>query len=187
MSIYVLIVLASWLVLLFYWIVAAMRAKKNVRGTGRRWLGSRLLIAVIVFLLIRAEFLNMYTNYYAPDGMVHVIKMFGVVLCIVGVAFAIWARVYLGTNWGMSRSVKKDPELVTKGPYEYVRHPIYSGILLAALGSSFVDIGWMLVFLVYGAYFFYSARKEEELMQQQFPSEYKTYKKHTKMLIPFVY
>jgi len=82
---------------------------------------------------------------------------------------------------------KQDPELVTSGPYRYVRHPIYSGILLATLGSAVASsIFWLTIFAISGIYFVYSAVIEEKLMVKQFPKTYPLYKTKTKMLIPFI-
>jgi len=84
-------------------------------------------------------------------------------------------------------SQKQDPELVTSGPYRYIRHPIYTGILFAMLGSSLVSsLFWLMVFAISGIYFIYSALIEEKLMMKQFPKVYSDYKRKTKMLIPFI-
>ncbi len=111
----------------------------------------------------------------------------GAALCVLGMAFAIWARIYLGRNWGMPMSRKEDPYLVTGGPYAYVRHPIYGGLLIAMLGSSIGGmIVWSIPLLLCVVYFVYSARTEEKLMREQFPEQYPAYMKRTKMFVPFV-
>ena len=85
-------------------------------------------------------------------------------------------------------TVKEGHELVITGPYRVVRHPIYSGILLAMLGSALVvGTPWLIAFVFVGAYLAYCAKTEEQLMMQQFPNEYTRYKRKTKMLIPFVW
>ena len=85
-------------------------------------------------------------------------------------------------------TVKEEPELITSGPYRVVRHPIYSGILLAMLGSALVvGTSWFLAVAFFAAYFAYCAKTEEQLIMRQFPHEYSQYKKRTKMLIPFVW
>jgi len=84
-------------------------------------------------------------------------------------------------------SVKESPELVVTGPYAYVRHPIYTGVILGMLGSALVAGWiWLIVALVAAAYFIWSATHEEKQMEQTFPDAYPAYKKRTKMLIPFV-
>jgi len=112
----------------------------------------------------------------------------GLVICALGLSLAIWARLYLGRNWGMPMSLKESPELVTSGPYRFIRHPIYSGILLALLGSALVSgIVWFILFLFFGTYFVLASRGEERLMTRQFPNHYPQYMKRTKALVPFFY
>jgi protein-S-isoprenylcysteine O-methyltransferase Ste14 len=84
-------------------------------------------------------------------------------------------------------SKKVDPELVTTGPYRSIRHPIYSGILLATIGTAIaVSWYWWIVVVLGGCYFVYSALVEERNMASLFPDSYPRYKQTTKMLIPFV-
>ncbi|HVW79791.1 MAG TPA: isoprenylcysteine carboxylmethyltransferase family protein [Mycobacteriales bacterium] len=112
----------------------------------------------------------------------------GLVLFALGLAVAVWARVHLGRNWGSPMSQKDDPELVTSGPYRWIRNPIYSGIICAMLGTSLaVDLRWLVVTAVIGAYFVYSAVMEQRYMEQQFPESYPAFRDATKMLIPFVF
>jgi protein-S-isoprenylcysteine O-methyltransferase Ste14 len=104
-----------------------------------------------------------------------------------GLGLAVWARIYIGRNWGMPMTEKDEPELVTSGPYELVRHPIYSGILLALVGTSLAtNIYWLFVALVIAVYFIYSARVEERSLTRTFPTAYPSYRAKTKMLIPLV-
>ena len=83
---------------------------------------------------------------------------------------------------------KDEPELVTSGPYHLVRHPIYSGILLAGIGTA-VALSWLWLAAVVlaGAYFVYAATVEERFMTEQFPDAYPEYKRSSKMLVPFVF
>ena len=83
---------------------------------------------------------------------------------------------------------KEQPELVTSGPYRLVRHPIYSGILLASIGTA-VALSWFLLTAVAlaGIYFVYSATNGERYMTEQFPDAYPVYKRSTKMLVPYIY
>jgi protein-S-isoprenylcysteine O-methyltransferase Ste14 len=111
----------------------------------------------------------------------------GLALFVLGLALAVWARVYLGRNWGMPMSQKADPELVTTGPYSSVRHPIYTGFILAMIGTAIaVSWYWLVVVIVIGAYFLYSAVVEERTMARLFPDSYPQYKRSTKMLVPFI-
>ena len=85
-------------------------------------------------------------------------------------------------------SQKNEPELVTSGPYHLVRHPIYSGILVAGFGTA-VALGWLWLTAVVlaGVYFLYSATVEERYLTEQFPDDYPTYKRSTKLLVPFIF
>jgi protein-S-isoprenylcysteine O-methyltransferase Ste14 len=85
-------------------------------------------------------------------------------------------------------SKKDEPELVTSGPYRLVRHPIYSGILLAGIGTA-VALNWMWLVAVVlaGIYFIYSAFAEETYLSGQFPTTYPQYKRSTKMLVPLIF
>ena len=112
----------------------------------------------------------------------------GVALFVLGLSLAIWARLYIGRNWGMPMTRKEEPELVTTGPYRRVRHPIYTGIILAMLGTALATTLFGLIAVaVLAAYFIYSATREESYLAGQFPDTYPAYKRSTKMLVPFVF
>jgi protein-S-isoprenylcysteine O-methyltransferase Ste14 len=112
----------------------------------------------------------------------------GLVLFGLGLGFAIWARVHIGRKWGTPMTRKDEPELVTSGPYHLVRHPIYSGILVASIGTA-VALSWLWVIAVglAGVYLLYSATVEERYLTEQFPDTYPVYKCSTKMLVPFLF
>jgi protein-S-isoprenylcysteine O-methyltransferase Ste14 len=83
---------------------------------------------------------------------------------------------------------KDEPELVTSGPYHLIRHPIYSGILLAGVGTAVaLSWQWLTAVALAGIYFLYSATVEERYLTQQFPDDYPAYSRSTKMLVPFVF
>jgi protein-S-isoprenylcysteine O-methyltransferase Ste14 len=112
----------------------------------------------------------------------------GTVLFLCGLATAIWARLSMGANWGMPMTLKQEPELVETGPYGYVRHPIYSGLILAFIGTTLATS--LLVLIPAGllsAYFVWSGRTEERILSAAMPSTYPPYMARTKMLIPFVF
>jgi protein-S-isoprenylcysteine O-methyltransferase Ste14 len=81
-----------------------------------------------------------------------------------------------------------EPELVTSGPYHLVRHPIYSGILLAGVGTAVaLSWQWLTAVVLAGIYFLYSAIVEERYLTVQFPDNYPVYKRSTRMLVPFIF
>ena len=170
----------GWVVFWVYWLVEAARSKPGRRaGIRGRPVGMVIVIAGII-LIPRLHLHGL--NVHAP-----VPRAIGVALFVAGLAFAIWARINIGRNWGMPMTTKTEPELVTSGPYALVRHPIYSGILLAFLGTALAtNISWLLAVVLGGAYFIYSATVEEKIMDRTFPDTYPSYRAHTKMLIPFL-
>jgi protein-S-isoprenylcysteine O-methyltransferase Ste14 len=176
------VVLAGWVIFWIYWL-AASRGVKAGRGGSSRLIGVRVGAILIVLLVVRTRALHGHgttTNDPWLQGI-------GLAVFLSGLALAVWARLFLGRNWGMPMSQKVDPELVTTGPYSRVRHPIYSGIILAMVGTTIaVSLYWLIGVLLVGAYFLYSAFVEERLMANQFPDSYPEYKRSTKMLIPFL-
>lgn len=172
------VIFSVWGVFWLCWLIAAASAKQGVR-TGRiRAPGLLLLVAFVLTRVFNTHALAVHSL---------IVQVVGTVLFVAGLALAVWARIYLGRNWGMPMTKKEEPELVTSGPYRFVRHPIYSGLLLAVLGTALATNLYLLIALVIaGAYFVYSAIVEERLMTDSFPAAYGQYKEATKMLIPFV-
>lgn len=176
------IVAVVWVAFWLYWLRAAAFVKRGEIQWSRQ-LGVRAVLAVIVLVLLRAGLLRSHGH-----GSFHTWRaVLGIAVLLAGLAFAIWARVHIGRNWGVPMTRKTDPELVTTGPYHLVRHPIYSGILLGGVGTA-IALGWFWFIAVgiMGVYFFYSATVEERFMTSQFPDAYPAYKRSTKMLLPFV-
>jgi protein-S-isoprenylcysteine O-methyltransferase Ste14 len=173
------VVFSVWAVFWIGWLIAAVGAKRSVSSTSRfRWPG---LLALAAFALVRL----FNTGTLAVSSPV--VQVVGLILFASGLGLAVWARLYLGRNWGMPMTERAEPELVTSGPYRFVRHPIYSGLLLALLGTALAtNLYWLIALAILGAYFTYSASVEERLMMTSFPREYASYKAHTKMLIPLV-
>lgn len=186
------IILALWLVFLAYWAFSAIGVKRDIRR--RAWLPAlafRIVVALIVLLLLRASALRRLAHSLPRVRIIPanpVIEVIGVALCAVGIAFAVWARWHLGRNWSSVPTLKEGHELVTSGPYARVRHPIYTGMLSAALGTALTIGGVALIaFVACCVTFLWRVPVEERLMQQQFPDDYPAYRARTKALIPFVF
>ncbi len=183
-----------WLGFLILWWAWALFNKKASRGRswrGRAW-GMRLaLIAAIIVVvqLTRLSGLGAWLDRHG-DLLLRPARFWqwtGLVLCLAGFLFAIWARLYLGRNWGIPMSLREQHELVTGGPYARVRHPIYSGLMLAGLGTVLaLGMQWLPAMVLVGVFFVLSARTEEKMLSEQFPDAYPPYRRRTKMLIPFV-
>ena len=173
---------AGWVVFWIYWIAASVGVKAG-RTRWTRFAGIRVVIILAALLVLR---LGVFKGRRAVTGNPW-LQGIGLALFVLGLALAVWARIYIGRNWGMPMSEKADPELVTTGPYSAIRHPIYSGIILAMIGTTLaVSLYWLIAVVLVGAYFLYSATMEERYLTEIFPDAYPRYKQSTKMLIPFV-
>ena len=182
MSTVELIFAVGWAVFWLYWLVAAFSVKRG-RKPWSRELRIRAVIVVAVIILVRLGAFRDHSHHSDPWRMV-----VGLGLFALGLGFAIWARIQIGRNWGTPMSEKNEPELVTSGPYHLVRHPIYSGILVAGAGTAVaLDWLWLTAVVLAGVYFLYSATVEERYLTEQFPHDYPVYKRSTKMLVPFIF
>jgi len=173
---------AGWVVFWIYWIAASVGVKAG-RTRWTRFAGIRVVVILAALLLLR---LGVFKGHRAVT-VDPWLQGIGLALFVLGLALAVWARIYIGRNWGMPMSEKADPELVTTGPYSAIRHPIYSGIILAMIGTTLaVSLYWLIAVVLVGAYFLYSATMEERYLTEIFPDAYPRYQQSTKMLIPFV-
>jgi protein-S-isoprenylcysteine O-methyltransferase Ste14 len=172
----------GWAAFWIYWLVAAFSMKSG-HVLWPRELPIRAVVVVGAVLLIRVGAFRHRGLNSDPWR-----AALGLVLFALGLGFAIWARREIGRNWGTPMSQKDDPELVTSGPYQLVRHPIYSGILVAGVGTA-VALSWLWIIAVglAGVYFAYSATVEERYLTEQFPDTYPRYQRSTKMLVPFIF
>jgi protein-S-isoprenylcysteine O-methyltransferase Ste14 len=177
-----LVLVVGWAAFWLYWFLAAFSMKRG-RVQWSRELRIRAVLFVVVVLLVRLGVLRGHGVNTEPWR-----EAAGVVLFAVGLGFAIWARVHIGRNWGTPMTQKVEPELVTSGPYRLVRHPIYSGILTAGIGTAVaLSWFWLVPVALAGSYFIYGATVEERYLTEQFPDTYPPYKRSTKMLVPFVF
>jgi len=114
------------------------------------------------------------------------IQSAGILLTAAGIAFAIWARFYLGQNWSSAVSIKVGHQLTRTGPYQWVRHPIYSGLLVALLGTSLArdKMISLLALPLFFLGFWTKSRMEEQFMRKTFGQEYEDYNQSTGALVP---
>lgn len=170
-----------------YWLIAARRAKPVAR---RESLASRL--GHLVPLSIAAVLLGarrmpgwLGQRWVAPSDRLDTI---GVALVAAGLLFCVWARIALGGNWSGTVTLKHDHAIVRSGPYRLIRHPIYTGLLVAFAGSA-VALGqwrgWLAVAIV-GAALWRKLRLEERWLLESFGADYAAYRATTWALVPFV-
>ena len=183
------IIAGMWLLFIAYWAVAGAKAKPSISPSKRRWrweIGLRLVVILLIVALLQSRSLRQFlaeSQRFVSGSPV--LGWSGVALCLLGFGLAISARRHLGRNWGLPMSRKEQSALVTSGPYALIRHPIYTGLILAMIGSAMGVYVFGALLLAFAApYFIYSARREEAVMLQLFPEQYAVYKARTGMFAP---
>jgi protein-S-isoprenylcysteine O-methyltransferase Ste14 len=175
------IILGTWIVFWVFWFVASIGVKTGKTRWGQ-FAGIRVLAIIVFLFLFHLRALRGIGVTTSPW-----LQGVGTTIFVLGLALAVWARLYIGRNWGMPMSRKAEPELVTTGPYHTIRHPIYTGIILAMIGTTVaVSLYWLAAVIFVAIYFSYSAITEERYLATEFPTTYPPYKASTKMLIPHV-
>jgi len=175
-----------WQLLLIVWLLlwfGMKRAKKREAWTER--LQHTVLVLLGFWLLFGGlrhwAWLN--DQFLASAARVWLV---GLVLTAAGIGISIWARLSLGSNWSGTVTLKKDHQLVRQGLYHWIRHPIYTGILLAMLGTAVILgevrglVGLALVLIA----FYFKARREECFLRQEFGADFEDHASHTGMFLP---
>jgi protein-S-isoprenylcysteine O-methyltransferase Ste14 len=178
---------ALWLAWIVYWLLASRSAKPTER---REPVGSRLLhvlpLLVAVWLLWAdkqpAPFLNQRLYPWSSWEF-----WAAALITAFGLLFTVWARVHLGRNWSGTVTIKREHELITSGPYSVVRHPIYTGLIVAFMGSAMARGDWrgvLAVFIAWAA-LWRKLRLEERWMVERFGAQYTAYSHRVPALVPF--
>lgn len=181
------IIIGCWIIFLGYWLISAFGQKAVAE---KQSLLSALAHRIPVGL---GWFLLAYPRLPPPMNRVlfsraDCVLATGMLVCVFGLLVTLWARWTLAGNWSSDVTFKQGHELVRTGPYRFVRHPIYTGLLVMCLGSA-IEIGrlhCLLSIAVVGFGFWIKLKQEERLMRRHFPNEYPAYQKQVKALVPFV-
>ena len=179
----------GWGLVAIFWALTAFRLKPVVRAqrTGSRLLQVSLLVSAAVLLFSAWPHAALLDSRVLRDSALTAVV--GITLTVAGVVVAIAARVYLGRNWSGRATIKEGHELVRNGPYALVRHPIYTGLLIAAIGTA-IAFGQVrnlaaLPLLLLG--FGLKLREEERLLFQAFGAQYSAYQQAVRSaIIPFI-
>ena len=180
------VVWGLWVLFGVYWVVSALNSKKTKR---RETWPQRL--AYILPLVVASALLSQPQLYRPWLGIrllpfTPAVEWTGVALVAAGIALCFWARWHLGANWSGTVTLKVGHELIRSGPYRSIRHPIYTGILLALLGTA-VEIGQLRAFIAMlfalGSFYF-KARREESFLSQEFGEGFAAHARRTGMFLP---
>ena len=180
------IVFGSWLLFALYWFVAAFGVKRTAK---RQNLPERMLY--IVFMAAGFFLLNQENPNWGPLNRRFVsgqlwLAWLGCALCAAGVLFAIWARRTIGKDWSAEVQIKEGHQLIRSGPYAHIRHPIYTGLLLATFGTALLvgEYRGLLAVLLFLVGFTRKARKEESFLAAEFGPAFEEHRRHTGFYLP---
>jgi protein-S-isoprenylcysteine O-methyltransferase Ste14 len=179
---------AMWLIFALYWLWGWRRVKGAQRKEAilPRLVKYWLPLAIAILLIGPGDWFGsswLHARMYPASTAIAVL---GALLTMLGVAFACWARYVLGRNWSSVVQVKKDHELIQSGPYRWVRHPIYTGLLLAFLGTAMAIGEWrgLICVVIVAVSFWFKLKLEERWMRDNFGVAYENYMQRTTALIP---
>jgi len=181
------IIVACWIAFVVYWFISAQSVKAVAEKQSlASALQHRIPVGLGWWLLAFHVLPPPFSNVLTPRT--DLTQLIGGVLCVAGLFVTFWARRTLAGNWSSDVTFKQGHELTKTGPYRFVRHPIYTGLLLMCLGSA-LDIGyvraWLGLLLVFLG-FWIKLKQEETLLLRHFPEAYPAYRKEVKALVPFI-
>ncbi|HEY7354572.1 MAG TPA: isoprenylcysteine carboxylmethyltransferase family protein [Terriglobales bacterium] len=178
--------LIPWDVFIIVWLFGVLRLKRTkATEPDSSRLYTSLVLGCAGFLLFeQAWHLGVLGMRVLPQRSA--VGWAGVVLTFLGAAIAIWARIIIGSNWSSRVTLKVDHQLIRSGPYKYVRHPIYTGMILALLGTAVVvgELRGALAIVLAVIAFSLKAQREEKFMQSEFGETYRQYQGQTGFLVP---
>jgi len=182
------VIRACWIIFFAIWAFAALWTKRAVYRESRvQRLGYSLLLFVGCYLVFsERRFDYPWSPRLLPENAI--VAWAAAVLCLIGLAFSIWARFTLGRNWSGTVTLKEGHELILRGPYCFVRHPIYTGLFAMIVGTAIAYghvVGLIGVVLAFVS-FWIKLGYEEQVLLKQFPEQYAAYQERVKRIIPFL-
>jgi protein-S-isoprenylcysteine O-methyltransferase Ste14 len=199
------IVIACWLILLFYWVISWRTVKPTLVT---KWGNEKLILFVIgiIAIWIILNYLSHITSFKTSvchlewqgcrDSLFNSVgsisfflQVINIALSIIGLIIALSARKTLGANWSGRVEIKKNHKLITTGIYHYIRHPIYTGVLSMTLATMlfFNNITGLVLFILILSFMIFKLKQEEKLLIKYFPKDYHEYKSKTKALLPYIF
>jgi protein-S-isoprenylcysteine O-methyltransferase Ste14 len=181
------IIIICWCIFLVVWLVNAFRTKPIAEKQSLlSALAHRIPVGLGWWMLAVPQLFPAFDRIVLPRTVFS--QIIGVAICVYGLFFTLWARRTLAGNWSSDVTFKRDHELIRTGPYRFVRHPIYTGLLLMCLGTA-IEIGKLrgaISLVLVGLGFWIKSRQEERLLRRHFPDAYPVYQQEVKALFPFV-
>jgi protein-S-isoprenylcysteine O-methyltransferase Ste14 len=177
-----------WLAIGLYWFLGARRAgpSREHSGEAQSTRVFRLFLLALIFILLLSHGLRLgpLGGRFVPNGTV--LPVLGFCMTLAGASLMVWARVHLGANWSDKVQIKEGHQLVRSGPYAILRHPIYTGVLLAVAGTALALGEWrgVLAFCILLVNYVIKARKEERILAARFGEDFRRHQRQTGFLVP---
>jgi len=177
-----------WIIFVAYWAVGALKTRRTERKESFASRYGILLLEIIGFVLLFSDDAGIGVLGHRVIHRSYALAVTGVALTWAGIALALWARWHLGQYWSARITIKEDHKLIRTGPYARLRHPIYSGLDLAAIGSALAIDQWRCVLgvclIILG--YVIKAKREEAMLRAQFGADFQEHCRHTGFLLPHI-
>ncbi len=174
----------AWALTCVFFLVGMLRANRiSSREAGAaRLLDALLLWSGYYFLFVPLVPWAALNRRFAPLA----VAPWTAAVAILGLFLACFSRYFLGRYWSGTVALKQDHKLIQNGPYRFVRHPLYSGLLLAVFGTACAFGIWhrLLGAGLILACFLRRAFMEDRLMQSRFGDEFAAYRRRTGQIVP---
>lgn len=175
-----------WFALAIYWLISARQVKRTKQRESSLafWFRYGAVIVIFEFLFSRWGEIGWLGARFLPQT--ETVAAIGLAVEAIGIGLAAWARYCLGANWSGAVTLKESHELISAGPYKRIRHPIYTGIELALVGTAIVIGEWrgVLAFAMIFIAHFFKARKEEAFLSREFGPAFEAHRARTGMFLP---
>ena len=176
-----------WVVFVACWAVGALKTRRTVNQESSASRYPILFLEILGFVLLFSDAVEIGVLGHRVVPQTYGLAVVGVALTWIGIAIALWARWHLGQYWSARATLKEDHKLIRSGPYAYFRHPIYSGLDLAAVGGALAIDEWRCVLgvglIILG--YWIKANKEESMLTAQFGEAFQEHRRHTGFLLPW--
>lgn len=176
----------AWVIFLLYWFISARKLKAVKEREPHAERIVYMAFMVTTYFLMFNDFLSFgwLGRRFIPASPL--LGAIGVAVTFAGIALAIWARWHLGQNWSATVTVKEGHELIRSGPYERIRHPIYTGMLTGFAGTALAlgEYRGLLALAIATTCFFLKARKEERYLVKEFGERFEEHIRRTGMFLP---
>jgi protein-S-isoprenylcysteine O-methyltransferase Ste14 len=180
------LIVTPWIIFGVYWAIGALRTRRTVQKEPFAARYGIMFLEVVGFTLLFDDDagIGFLGQRVLPRGLA--VAEIGIAMTWIGILLALWARWHLGQYWSGRVTIKEDHKLIRTGPYARLRHPIYTGLDLAAIGAALSFDRWRCVagvcVIVIG--FAIKAKREERMLGAQFGEAFAEHRRHAGFLLP---